>query len=656
MSKTVLVSTIGQKCRKCYSCVKGCPAKAIRVLNGQAVVIPERCIGCGHCVKVCSQRAKLVASDLDKAREFIREGKAYAIIAPSFPASFEENPGKVISALRELGFVNVTEAAFGADLISREYAKVVEKLDNKALISTTCPAVVNLIEKFYDKLVPNLVEIVSPMIAAGRYLKKEYGSDIKTVFIGPCIAKKSEAADDDCESNIDAVLTFREIKYLFRESEISISQMASSEPDPPHALYGKAFPISGGLLKSSGINGDILSGNIITVEGKDKNIQIIEEILANGAPSKFIDILFCEGCISGPGIDTDLSYYSKREKVLSYIEDKINMIDKEVWKDNISCNQDIDIKRKFSSKNQRRPTPPDDVIASILQGTNKSDKKDELNCGACGYDTCREFAIAISKELAEEEMCLPYLIDKLEKAYDDLKITQEQLHSAEKLASIGQLAAGIAHEINNPLGSIMLYSSMLKRDLEKRSGEEYSEDLSIIIEEAKRCKNIVSDLLNFAKQRKPMLVNFDMLELIQETVKIIAINPVFSDIEIVIINSLDESVIEGDKDQLKEVFINLLNNSCHAMEDLMNKKIEIRILGGADYVLIEVKDSGCGIPIENMKKLFTPFFTTKKMGKGTGLGLAISYGIIKMHNGEITARNHENGGAVFAVKLPRVLK
>ncbi|HEX3074421.1 MAG TPA: 4Fe-4S dicluster domain-containing protein, partial [Ignavibacteriales bacterium] len=134
MSKTALVSTIGQKCRKCYSCVKGCPAKAIRVLKGQAVVIPERCIGCGHCVKVCSQDAKLVVSDLDKAKEYIKEGEAYAIIAPSFPASFEEESGKVISALRELGFAGIIEAAFGADLISREYAKTIENIDGKVLI------------------------------------------------------------------------------------------------------------------------------------------------------------------------------------------------------------------------------------------------------------------------------------------------------------------------------------------------------------------------------------------------------------------------------------------------------------------------------------------------------------------------------------------
>ncbi|HEX2984490.1 MAG TPA: [Fe-Fe] hydrogenase large subunit C-terminal domain-containing protein [Ignavibacteriales bacterium] len=656
MSKTALVSTIGQKCRKCYSCVKGCPAKAIRVLKGQAVVIPERCIGCGHCVKVCSQDAKLVVSDLDKAKEYINEGRAYAIIAPSFPASFDEESGKVISALRKLGFSGIIEAAFGADLISREYAKIIENIDGKVLISSTCPAVVNLIEKFNHKLVPNLVEIVSPMIATGRYLKKEYGSGIKTVFIGPCIAKKSEAADEDCESSIDAVLTFKEIKDLFRETEINVSQLAPTEPDPPLALYGKAFPLSGGLLKSSSIDGDILSDSIITVEGKDKNIQIIEEILSGNIKSKFIDILFCEGCISGPGMHTELSYYGKREKVLRYIEEKVNKMDKLVWKNDISRNHDINIERKFSSKNQRRPTPPDDVIAAILGRTNKSDKRDELNCGACGYDTCREFALAISKELAEEEMCLPYLIDKLEKAYDDLKMTQEQLHSAEKLASIGQLAAGIAHEINNPLGSIMLYSSMLKRDLEKRTEGEYSEDLSIIIDEAKRCKNIVSDLLNFAKQRKLVPGKFDVSELIQETVKIIAINPMFSDVDISINNHLDECIIEGDRDQLKEVFINLLNNACDAMENSESKRIDIDITGDNDNIFIDTKDTGCGIPKENLSKLFTPFFTTKKMGKGTGLGLAISYGIVKMHNGEITAKNDECGGAVFILKIPRVFK
>ncbi|MCK7522497.1 MAG: hypothetical protein MZV64_34865 [Ignavibacteriales bacterium] len=157
----------------------------------------------------------------------------------------------------------------------------------------------------------------------------------------------------------------------------------------------------------------------------------------------------------------------------------------------------------FKIDNQRRPYPSEEKIKEILAQTGKFTPKDELNCGACGYPTCREYAVAIAKDLAEKEMCLPYLIDELKNAYDNLSDTQEQLRVAEKLASIGQLAAGVAHEINNPLGTILLYASMLKRDLEKVYNEDQkTEDLELIVEEANRCKNIVSNLLNFARQGK----------------------------------------------------------------------------------------------------------------------------------------------------------
>ncbi len=648
-----IVSTISQKCKRCYSCIRECPAHAIRVLNGQAVVIGERCISCGHCVKVCSQHAKRIKNDVDRVNEMLANEKVYAIIAPSFAASFPDTYNKVPGALKKIGFQVVTETAFGADLISQLYAQELEESNGKTIISSACPAVYNYIEKYFEGLVPNLTKVVSPMIAMGRYLKANFGDDIKVVFIGPCVAKKSEYEDERVSGSIDAVLTFTELKELFLVKEINLLEVEEIELDPPYANLGKSFPLAGGLLKTANISTDILEKEIIVVEGKDKVVEIMHEIADNQINAKLIDVLFCEGCISGPAIDSEFNYYFRREKVIKYIDEKANLVDKQIWKSNIYNSRELDFTRTFCYKNQRKPMPSEEKIKEILAQTNKFSKQDELNCTACGYESCREYAIAFAKGLAEDEMCLPFLIEKLEKAYDELKTTQEQLHSAEKLASIGQLAAGVAHEINNPLGTIMLYSSMLNKEMAKlEAGQQYSEDLNLIMDEAKRCKNIVANLLNFARQGKLRLTDVNILDIISIIVKTIFINPVFKGISISLHNDVDEPIIKADEDQIKQVFLNIINNACEAMEDRQNKKIEIRIYKVNDQLAVDISDNGCGIPKENMSKLFTPFFSTKKIGKGTGLGLPITYGIIKMHRGDIKVQSISGEGTTFTIKLP----
>jgi iron only hydrogenase large subunit-like protein/nitrogen-specific signal transduction histidine kinase len=653
-----IVSTILARCKRCYSCIRECPAQAIKVINGQAAVIHERCIVCGHCVKVCSQNAKRIASDIEKVQDEILTGpKTIAIVAPSFAASFPNDYLRLPGALRKLGFSKVIEAAFGADLISNHYLKVFESDNKGTVISSACPAVVNYIEKYHTDLVPNIAKMVSPMIAMGRYLKANLGSDFKIVFIGPCIAKKQEYMDEEVIGSIDAVLTFTEIKRMLITCGIDPAKMEESDFDPPHACMGKTFALAGGLLKTAKIPGDILEKEIIVVEGKRKVTELIDEISNNNIKAKFVDVLFCEGCISGPAIDSDLNYYSRREKVINFIEDKINSTDKQLWKSNLYNSRKINFLRNFSAKSQKRPEPSEEKIKEILKETNKFTPQDELNCGACGYNSCREYGIAIAKDLAEKEMCLPFLIDELGKAYNDLSNTQEQLRTAEKLASIGQLAAGVAHEINNPLGTIILYSSLLKKQLVSlQEGNQSSEDLDLIMSEANRCKNIVSNLLNFARQGKLNITKVDLSDLLEEIVKTIKVNPLYENIEINIDGQISLSVIDGDEDQIKQVFLNIINNACEALEELeedCRKSIAIKLKWENDFLVTEICDNGPGIQKENFNKVFTPFFTTKKIGKGTGLGLAITYGIVKMHQGFISFQSGQGKGTTFIVKLPK---
>src|SRR5690554_235196 len=473
-----IVSTIPDRCKRCYSCIRECPAKAIKVVNGQAQVIYERCIVCGHCTKVCLRRAKKILSDVELVvNEIIPSGKAVAIVASSFPASFPDDYKKLPDALRKIGFNQVVENAFGADLIAGKYLEEIQSDTRRNIISSVCPAVVSYIEKYYPELVENLARVDSPMIALAKFLRANLGEDIKIVFIGPCISRKNEIRREEVKGLIDAVLTFSEIKKIFKNKSVDISSLQENNFDPPAAYKGKAYPLPGGILKLVNVTDDILEKDIIVAEGKKNVLEIVEEISQGKITAKFVDILFCEGCISGPAVSSNLNYYSRREKVINYINESINSIDKKIWKSTIYNNRHLNFRREFKAKNQRRPVPSEERIKEILSEINIYTKEDELNCGSCGYHTCREFAIAIAKDLAEKEMCLPFVIDELRNAYEDLKDTQEQLKTAEKLASIGQLAAGIAHEINNPLGTIMLYSSMLKN---KANNNGLAEDLQLI--------------------------------------------------------------------------------------------------------------------------------------------------------------------------------
>jgi len=649
-----IVSTIGQKCKRCYSCVRECPAKAIRVSEGQAIVLSDRCISCGHCVKVCSLEAKQIASDVDPVQNFlIRNFNTIAIVAPSFVAAYPDNYYKIPNALKSLGFSQVIETAFGADLVSHHYEKYFDNNPNQVVLSSPCPAIYNYIEKFFEGLVENLAEVVSPMIAMGRYLKNKYGEKTKVVFIGPCVAKKSEYMDEEVSDAIDAVLTFTELKELFEINDVNLNMFDDSLFDPPYANLGKSYPLSGGLLKSASFQTDVLEKEIIVVDGKEKVEELIQDISKGKIKSKFVDILFCEGCISGPAIESDLNYYSRREKVIDYIEENITHVDKKIWKSEIYNSRNLNLSRKFKSKSQRVPNPDEETIEKILAVTNKFTKKDELNCGSCGYSTCRDYAISIANGFAEEEMCLPYLIEKMETAYTELRDTQLQLHNAEKLASIGQLAAGVAHEINNPLGTILLYASMLKEDIENIDSQETNpDDIRMIIEETNRCKGIVSNLLNFARQGKLKIENDNIVNLVEDVIKSTKLNPLFNNTMIDFTSKLNNENYNMDVDQIKQVVVNLITNACEALDEANKSEVSIIIEELKGNLQIEVSDTGCGISPENLKKLFTPFFTTKKIGKGTGLGLAISYGIVKMHKGNIQVSSNLGIGTKFTVQIP----
>jgi len=650
-----LVFTLKDRCRVCYTCVRECPVKAIRIVNGQAEVMHQRCIGCGSCVKVCSQEAKVYVQTIDEVVEFLKApGKVAAMIAPSFPAEFIDisDYHVLIGMIRKLGFDYVTEVGFGADMIAREYSRILSDHSSEPCISSDCPAVVYFVEHYHPDSVKSLAPIASPMVAMNRIVHKKYGDDVKTIFIGPCVAKKAESDE------IDEVITFRELREMFEMFNITPDQIEPTDFDPPHAGKGGIFPVSRGLLQTTNVAESIIDGLIIIAGGRLKMREAVKEFEDGDLGQQHLEVLCCEGCIMGPGMSKGGKRYIRRKQVGNYVSQRLHDLDKDQWKRDIREFSSVDFSQTFEPLDRRLQTPSAELIEKALQTMGKYTEKDHLNCGACGYDTCFEHAMAIAEGLAETEMCLPYTIESLHSTILALNISNESLETAqqalrqsEKLAGMGQLSAGIAHELNNPLGVITMYSNILLDELPE--DHPMRKDLALISEQADRCKKIVGGLLNFARKNQVYLVETNMLIFIKKSLNSV-IHP--KSIELVFTHNLSNPMAFVDNDQMMQALTNLEKNAIEAMP--MGGKLSVELTDNDTEVIIRISDSGSGIPQEHMEKIFTPFFTTKELGKGTGLGLPLVYGIVKMHRGKIDVVsnadiNKGRTGTTFSITLPR---
>jgi len=653
-----IIQTVPERCRVCYTCVRECPAKAIRIVDGQACVLHERCIGCGNCVRVCSQNAKLVVDSIPMVKELLADSHpVVAILAPSFPAEFcEYGPDVLTGLIRALGFRWVNEVAFGADLVAREYERIMNEGGPPA-IATSCPAVVLYVEKYYPDLLDALAPVVSPMVATARMLRAMRGDDIRIVFIGPCVAKKREGVDDRLYGDIDAVMTFVELRSMIREAELDADRITPELLDEPYAGLGALFPLCGGMLQAARLSEDLLENDIVSANGKHFT-EAIKEYASGDMQAHLLELLACDGCIMGAGMETTAPLFRRRALVSSYARDQMKARDPEQWKRDMERFEGLDLRRGYTNQDQRLEAPDEDAVARILKRMGKFKPEDELNCGACGYETCREHAVAIHKGLAESEMCLPYTIDKLNETVDELEeshkelaSTQEALMQSERLASMGQLAAGIAHEVNNPLGVVLMYAHLMLDGLEEDCQQK--EDARMIVEQADRCKKIVAGLLHFARQNKVLCETTDLADLLEKAVRAV-VKP--RNITLAVNHNLTNPVADLDANQMLQVLTNIISNAYAAMPD--GGVLTITTSDTDDAVTIAVSDTGTGISQDHRKKIFEPFFTTKQIGRGTGLGLAVSYGIIKMHHGQITVDSNDDvdagpTGTTFTIQLPR---
>ena len=372
------IETIKQNCRRCYTCVRSCPVKAIRIVDGQASVVPERCVACGRCTTVCSQNAKTCVSGVEHTLGLLDGGaRVAALLAPSFSAEFPEvEPERVISALRAAGFQYVVEVARGADRVAAAYSELLKSDPNGSWIATACPAIVERIRKYHPELVPRLAPIVSPMIAVALEVLETYGTDVHCIFVGPCIAKKIEARDPLLPRAVEEALTFTEIRRIFSHRGIDPAAVNPTEADAPRAGLGRAFPLVGGLLISAGLESDPLDGRFVVATGRRETDEVLTDMERGDIRPRLVEALMCHGCHEGPGMSRVESSHRRRATICAHA--------RRTPRTSEGLNNTEELSRAFAADDHRFAEPSEEQLRNVLSRTNKFCAEDELNCGACG--------------------------------------------------------------------------------------------------------------------------------------------------------------------------------------------------------------------------------------------------------------------------------
>ncbi len=398
-------------CRHCYKCVRNCEVKAISVENEQAHIMKDHCINCGHCLEVCPQNAKTFASDMDRVKGYLRQGmKTVISIAPSYLGVLEyDRPGQVVDALKRLGFYEVRETAEGAALVTKEYVRLLQERKMKNIISTCCPSVNDLIEKYYPSLVSMMAPVVSPMVAHGRLIKSIYGEDVKVVFLGPCIAKKEEAIGDErVRGAVDAILTFEEITKWWKAEGIDIHQCKDEPVGNPSPQVNQLYPVSGGVIQS------VLASTAedhyykVHIDGLKNCMELFDELENGEIQDCFFEVNVCEGgCIKGPASD---KWQQSLIRAKMDIENQVRHREEAAG----IGGSDLNLGKVFMDRRVVDKQPSDQEMQEVLHAMGKYTGEDELNCGACGYATCRAKAVAVFQKKAEIGMCLPYALAQAE--------------------------------------------------------------------------------------------------------------------------------------------------------------------------------------------------------------------------------------------------
>lgn len=402
MNKQNAVYTLINECHDCYKCVRQCPIKAIKIENGHASVLSEKCIACGSCVKACPSNAKRVRSDIDKVKTLLLAKKEiYVSLAPSWTGVFDYKPEKMIAILKRLGFKGISETALGAQEVSAKAVEILNNTNQGLFISSACPVIVDYIRLYNPKFTKNIMQIASPALTHAKILKDTYGEDISVVFIGPCVGKKNES--DSHKELIDASLTFEELRLWVQNDNIDIASIIAGNDSfvPQKAFEGALYPLDGGMnetIKKIGIKESVQLLNICSLQAFENalnglNPETIDKPI-------FVEALSCDGgCIAGPCISTTKSGVNIMSGVLS----KVN------YREKIPNMANVVVEMEYKSNAIESLEYPIEQILKAMKKIGKHSEDDELNCGGCGYNSCRELAKALISKEAEPSMCVSYM-------------------------------------------------------------------------------------------------------------------------------------------------------------------------------------------------------------------------------------------------------
>lgn len=412
-----VISTNKARCRDCFRCVRYCPVKAIRMHEGQASIDPSRCLACGTCVRQCPQGAKSFRNDVARARALLAEGgRVLCSVAPSFAAVFPGwKAGRLPSALRRLGFAHVSETGIGAEIVGDYTAQAAAESGSRACICSSCPAVVRYVERYRPELLGALAPVVSPMIAHARWLRRQLGPDVRVVFVGPCVAKKAEAQRPEYRGEVDCVLTFQELSAWLDQEGIDLAACEESQFDATAGPLGRTFALEGGCLRAAEDHAEAASARRPLALSGFENICDAFDGLLRPAEPLLIEPLFCpQGCVGGPGMIGEGGIVARRLALLHHAEvvARLPAAQQAVGK---AERLEADLPRAACLAEFRCLMPleeredDENLLRATLERLGKADPADRLDCGACGYASCRDKALAVLRGMAEPEMCLPQM-------------------------------------------------------------------------------------------------------------------------------------------------------------------------------------------------------------------------------------------------------
>ena len=397
------IYTQERECQDCHKCIRECPVMAIRVEDGYARVVPELCIMCGNCVLACPSNAKRVRDDLPDAKALLKSGrKVVASLAPSFVAQYSGvRPAQLIHALKKLGFYATSETALGAQQVSASISKLMRSEPKQIWISSACPVVVDFIGKYHPECQPHIFGVLSPLLTHCKMLRAHYGEDIAIVFIGPCIAKKTEA--EQHPELLDAVLTFEDLDHWLTEESISLAEIVETAEDrfrPGEAEEGALYPIDGGMVPDVAGNRQVNSSHFMAFSGL-ANVEQALKGIGEWKPEHniFFELTACAGsCVNGPKAARNTSVARRRYDILHYAKPAAEVPRK----------LSLGIDSHYSASPVARNEYSEQQLQEALRTVGKYSADDELNCGGCGYDSCRDFAHALIARNAERMMCATY--------------------------------------------------------------------------------------------------------------------------------------------------------------------------------------------------------------------------------------------------------